>query len=321
MISIAMTTYNGEKFLREQLDSILRQTYTDFELIICDDCSTDGTWKILAEYEKKDGRIQIHQNESNLGFKKNFEKTISFCNGEYIAFCDQDDVWEDFKLQMSLDNIGTFPLLCTNSTVTDSKLNPLGYTLKDSIGLKKIPQSKDDLIKNLIHHNFVQGTTLLCNSEFIKRHLPIPGDIIFHDWYFALWAAVENDIKYLDTPTVKYRQHNTNVTDNYRKTFLKKLLTVNYNREKVLTDAKNNLCLIKIAIENENLNSMKKYFEDSIKYYESLPEKKGYTIKYVGKYFQYMEWDYSKIKKYVILMKRTCAMIWFKMFIRRKNIT
>ena len=275
MISIAMTTYNGEKFLCEQLDSILRQTYTDFELIICDDCSTDGTWKILAEYEKRDTRIQIHQNESNLGFKKNFEKTISFCNGEYIAFCDQDDVWEDFKLQMSLDNIGTFPLLCTNSTLTDSNLNPLGYTLKDSIGLKKIPQSKDDLIKNLIHHNFVQGTTLLCNSEFIKRHLPIPEDIIFHDWYFALWAAVENDIKYLDTPTVKYRQHNSNVTDNYKKTFLKKLLTINYNYEKVLADAKNNLCLIKIAIENENLNVMRKYFEDSIKYYEYLPEKKA----------------------------------------------
>ena len=67
MISIAMVTYNGEKFLREQLDSILRQIYTDFELIICDDCSTDGTWEILTEYAKKDSRIQIYQNESNLG--------------------------------------------------------------------------------------------------------------------------------------------------------------------------------------------------------------------------------------------------------------
>ena len=79
MIGIAMTTYNGERFLREQIDSILNQTYTDFELIICDDVSSDSTVDILNEYAQKDSRIHIIQNEKNLGFLKNFEKAIRIC--------------------------------------------------------------------------------------------------------------------------------------------------------------------------------------------------------------------------------------------------
>lgn len=106
MISIAMATYNGEKYLREQLDSILVQTISDFELIICDDCSNDSTRKILSEYAKKDSRIKVIFNEQNLGFVKNFEKTISFCNGEYIAFSDQDDIWLPNHLEVLLSEIG-----------------------------------------------------------------------------------------------------------------------------------------------------------------------------------------------------------------------
>ena len=99
MISVAMATYNGEKFIREQLDSILAQTITDWELIVCDDVSTDSTIAILEEYANKDGRIQIHKNKVNLGFKRNFEKAISLCSGDYIALCDQDDIWKHDKVE------------------------------------------------------------------------------------------------------------------------------------------------------------------------------------------------------------------------------
>ena len=100
MISIALASYNGSKYIREQLDSILEQTYQDFELIICDDCSTDNTWQILQEYAQKDSRIKVFENERNLGFKKNFEKAISLCNGKYIALSDQDDIWIDNHLEV-----------------------------------------------------------------------------------------------------------------------------------------------------------------------------------------------------------------------------
>ena len=81
MISIALASYNGSKYIREQIDSILAQTYQDFELIVCDDCSTDDTWQVLQEYAEKDNRIKIFENETNIGFKKNFEKAISLCKG------------------------------------------------------------------------------------------------------------------------------------------------------------------------------------------------------------------------------------------------
>lgn len=116
MISIAMATYNGEKYLREQLDSILAQTVQDFELVVCDDCSTDSTVRILEEYVEKDARIKIFCNEQNLGFVKNFEKAISLCQGECIALSDQDDVWLPEHLQVLLENIGEKDLCGTDAS-------------------------------------------------------------------------------------------------------------------------------------------------------------------------------------------------------------
>lgn len=108
-----MTTYNGVKYLREQIESILSQTYKDFELIICDDCSKDSTVSILKKYQNKDSRVKYFINESNLGFKKNFEKAISLCSGEYVAFSDQDDIWLPEKLEESITHIGNNNLLCS----------------------------------------------------------------------------------------------------------------------------------------------------------------------------------------------------------------
>ena len=105
MISIAMATYNGAEFVAEQIESILMQTYTDFELIISDDCSKDNTVEILNQFASKDKRIKVIVNEKNLGFKKNFEKIISLCKGDYIAFCDQDDIWTLDHLEILLNEI------------------------------------------------------------------------------------------------------------------------------------------------------------------------------------------------------------------------
>jgi glycosyltransferase involved in cell wall biosynthesis len=105
MISIAMCTYNGERFIKEQLDSILNQTYKNFELIITDDDSSDKTITIIKEYIKQDKRIKLYQNNSNLGFIKNFEKAISLCSGDYIVLADQDDIWKVNKLEIFLEQI------------------------------------------------------------------------------------------------------------------------------------------------------------------------------------------------------------------------
>lgn len=101
-----MATYNGEKYIREQIDSILTQSVQDFEIVVCDDCSSDSTVKILREYEKKDSRIKIFVNEKNLGFLKNFEKAVSLCSGEKIAFSDQDDIWTKDHLDVLQNAFG-----------------------------------------------------------------------------------------------------------------------------------------------------------------------------------------------------------------------
>ena len=96
-ISIAMTTYNGERFLREQLDSLYRQSLMPTEIIVCDDASTDSTTSILEEYKQNHG-LTYFVNKARMGYNANFYQAISLCHGNYIALCDQDDVWKEDKL-------------------------------------------------------------------------------------------------------------------------------------------------------------------------------------------------------------------------------
>ena len=109
-----MATYNGEAFIREQMDSILAQSYKNIEVVACDDCSTDGTYEILQEYARKDGRVKCFQNAANLGFKKNFERAITLCSGEFIALSDQDDVWLKEKLEVQLKALKEEEASCGN---------------------------------------------------------------------------------------------------------------------------------------------------------------------------------------------------------------
>ena len=92
-VSVIMCTYNGEKYLREQIDSILAQTYPIHEIIVCDDCSTDNTMAILQEYATRFTFIKVHQNEKNKGCNQNFHDTLYKATGNYIAISDQDEFW------------------------------------------------------------------------------------------------------------------------------------------------------------------------------------------------------------------------------------
>src|ERR1700761_555678 len=115
LVSIAVCTYNGERFLSKQLDSLLRQSYSNIEIVIADDCSTDNTWSILQDYADKDARVKPYKNKYNLGHTLNFEKAIKLCKGEYIALCDQDDIWETDKISVFMENVGDVMLVYHNS--------------------------------------------------------------------------------------------------------------------------------------------------------------------------------------------------------------
>ena len=213
LISVALATYNGEQFIRQQMDSILAQTLSDFEVVICDDCSADSTIQILTEYASADSRIKIFKNEHNLGFKKNFEKIISFCKGEFIALCDQDDIWEPDHLQALVQEIGSNDCVCGNALLIDSKGDSLNCTMREVIPIRILPQNTEDLFSHEVYGNIVQGAASMIRQSLVKEILPIPDSVIYHDWWIALNACKNNGCKYVDHIIMKYRRHETSVTN------------------------------------------------------------------------------------------------------------
>jgi len=208
-ISIALATYNGEKYIREQLDSILNQKYQNIEICISDDCSNDGTITILEEYFNKYSNILLSLNKSNLGFIKNFEKAISMCSGDYIALSDQDDIWLETKLDVLLKLIGNNSVIFSDAFVVDCNLNVIHNSFNIYSG--HVCDNKNSFAK-LLHQNFVTGCTMMFKNDIVNDILNNKNIFSYHDWWIAFIGSCRNGIKYIPDKLVKYRQHNNNVS-------------------------------------------------------------------------------------------------------------
>lgn len=226
-ISIAMATYNGEAYIKEQLDSIFNQTFKDFELIVCDDQSKDKTAEILAEYQKNYPNFKFYINEKNLGFKKNFEKIISLCSGEYIAFCDQDDIWSNNHLQVLIEHIGNNDCIGGNATFINEKGIDLNVTMTKYLLIQHIPQTSQEMFKHELYGNMIQGTASLCSRKILSKALPIPDNVKFHDYWIALNACVNSGCTYIDKPILQYRRHSNNATEYDRFSLFKTIRKIN----------------------------------------------------------------------------------------------
>ncbi len=209
MISIALTTYNGEKYLAEQLSSISRQTYKDWELVVCDDCSSDNTIKILEEFKKSNpqNNISLITNEKKLGPKKNFEKTISLCSGEYTALCDQDDIWEENHLELLLNSIGSRNLVCGDAMLFDENGPYQKFSDSNCFSPLFFDSNPKKLKKILYSGGCFQGASFLGKTDYLKSLCPIPEEIPAHDLWFVFNAICENSFIYLDRVVTNYRQH------------------------------------------------------------------------------------------------------------------
>ncbi|HVX52773.1 MAG TPA: glycosyltransferase family 2 protein [Chitinophagaceae bacterium] len=205
-VAVVMATYNGEKFLKEQLDSILQQTYRNIEIIIVDDCSTDGTPGILQSYAGRNRGISIHRNKENIGYIKNFEKAIQLATAEYIALCDQDDIWHPQKIEILMNNIQEASVVYCNSELIDDKGNSLNRKMTDMKNL----ESYDDCLAFLIG-NGVFGHAQLVRKSLAVKAIPFPEDCP-HDWVLPFIASFSGIVKFVDEPLVKYRQHATNIS-------------------------------------------------------------------------------------------------------------
>lgn len=205
LISIAVCTYNGEKFLADQLESILGQTYKNIEVVIVDDGSNDNTLEIVNKYAANDGRLKVFQNRVNLGFNKNFEHALSLTTGELIAISDQDDIWELNKLERLAACIGDNWLIFSNSAL----IYPNG-TAKEGKLLNKFKYGDRDF-RSILLSNFVTGHTCLMKRQFLKKILPFPKTG-YYDWWMGFVALYHNKLTYLPELLTHYRVHESSIT-------------------------------------------------------------------------------------------------------------
>lgn len=218
MIDILMATYNGELYIKEQIESILNQTYKDWKLYIRDDKSKDQTLNVIKKYTKEypDKIILIEDNLGGLGAKKNFSQLLKYSKNEYCMFCDQDDVWLQDKIKISLDEIqkaesvydkSTPILVHTDLKVVNEKLEIINESYWQFQGL----DSKYSGLNKLLVENNITGCTVIINKSLKSKVQEVPEEAIMHDWWIGLVAGTLGKIIQIDNKTILYRQHSNNV--------------------------------------------------------------------------------------------------------------
>lgn len=207
LVSIALCTYNGERFLEEQLESLLFQSYTNIEIIVVDDCSTDGTMHILEGYARQHTSLKVFRNSKNLGFTKNFEKALLLCSGELIAISDQDDIWHLNKISLLVESIGTNLLIYHDSEF----ITPSGTTLNRNMS-DKFTFYRGSSPEPFLLFNCVSGHSILLKKDLLCYALPFPEGSWYDQW-LAYVAATKGSIDFIDASLVKYRIHSESTLD------------------------------------------------------------------------------------------------------------
>ena len=213
-VDILLATYNGEKYIKEQLDSILKQTHENIKIIISDDCSNDTTVNILKEYEKKDERIELYIQEKNLGVVKNIEFLLGKVKAPYYMLADQDDYWMPEKTEESLKKLKEkkADLVFGDLEVVDKDLNIIYPSFNNYMLLsRKIKKYISNYKVNYLY-NCVTGCTILEKKETINYVLPLPttSKYLIHDYWIGLMVALNGKLAYMPETYIKYRQHGNN---------------------------------------------------------------------------------------------------------------
>lgn len=210
-VDILMATYNGGKYLSEQINSILQQSHKNFRLIISDDVSNDETWSLIESYKKRDKRIISIRNTFNIGVIKNFESLIMQSDSPYFMLCDQDDIWHKHKIEKSLEKItlGDALLVYSDLRVVNATLNTIHSSYWRKRGIT--PVNDSDAWKVLLVENFVTGCTIIAKNELLEYALPFPDNVYMHDWWLAYAASISGEIDYIDEALIDYRQHGDNL--------------------------------------------------------------------------------------------------------------
>jgi glycosyltransferase involved in cell wall biosynthesis len=209
----AVITYNGLKYLPEQLDSILAQTRPVDHIVVSDDNSTDGTWEYLENWAKHAPvRVTIVRNQPNLGLTRNFEQACSMVEADIIFSSDQDDVWLPNKVELLMRAFEENPevlLAHSDAILVDGNGKNMGTTLLSELAVSDAERRavrNGDAFKVYCRRNLVTGATAAFRRSLFTFARPLPEGV-FHDTWLALMAAVSGKVHMLEVPTIHYRQH------------------------------------------------------------------------------------------------------------------
>lgn len=222
-ISVVIATYNGEKYIQKQLESLMKQSYKPDEVIIIDDKSKDATYGIIKKFVVKNNlkNWKLYQNKKNIGYKKNFYKGIKCAKGNYIFLCDQDDEWEKNKIELMLKVMKANPQLqALNCAVKiiDANSKEIAYKNQKNIYNCGFLYSKEPIgnityftFSYLLKHNISPGCTMVITKQLKNIFITNYDYSLPHDWYLNLLASVECGCAFYNKVLVKYRRHNNNV--------------------------------------------------------------------------------------------------------------
>jgi len=202
-VSVCMATYNGEKYVAEQVKSILAQLAPGDELVVSDDGSTDDTANILREFGDSLRLIGVTRVG---GVVPNFSRALFHARGDLILLADQDDVWLPGRMNVFRAGLANHDLVLTNALVVDESLQPTGTTLFDQI------QPSTGFWRNLLRRNSFVGCCIGFRRSLLTPVLPMPRGTPWHDWLLGLLACLRGRVQLVDTPLLLYRRHSTNAS-------------------------------------------------------------------------------------------------------------
>ncbi len=300
LVSIVLATYNSERYLREQLDSLYSQTYRNIEVVVSDDNSTDGTVAILAEYARKHG-LRYSINSRNTGFVKNFQKAITMCSGELVALCDHDDVWFPEKIETLVAAIDDFSMVCCDATVIDSKGELAAFSLYKHAGRKFFHEEQ---FIHLLYGNYITGCTTLFKKQILENALPFPDSIPYHDWWLAIIAAAGNGIAFVDRPLMGYRYHGANQSETAKKNKFEFIINrIAQVRKMKKSDSYDNAIVYLSDLENRIPMDKKKAVADRIAFYIDIKESLIHfrAFKTAFRYRDYMFAGRNRFSRYIYI--------------------
>lgn len=302
-VDILLATYNGEKYIKEQVESILNQTYENIQIIISDDCSTDKTRQVLKEYENNE-KIKIFYQEKNLGYVKNFEFLLKQVENNLYMLSDQDDVWKKEKVEKSVEKIENekLDLVFGDLEVVDENLNTLYKSYNRYMHLiHKIKKYQKDYRLQYLY-NCMTGCTIISRKNWIDKVLPFPTNskYMIHDYWLGLVIALNGKVGYIEEPYILYRQHGKNQVGS------KKASKTASKLEKVRNISINTrIGTFETYVMHEEIfdEKLRKQNKKALEYFKMLKNKKNFNFRQWGIFFRLYKYEsFSQyIKNFMVL--------------------